>query len=216
MILGFLRWPAWGLLFAVPLLTQTLTGCTLNRNAGRKTVRIEFPQTAPQVRLRAPASRAKSAAVTLADVNCYALNITGDGLVESTPGANCVAGSGRAHVGLTSGWISASQGAISLDVPMGANRRIELLGRVSSACSGSVEGILASGSVTIHSLASTVTDIATDTTVTLQATLDPDANPWLECADTAAGGTDEGTTEESTSGSPIWDTAIWDQAVWGD
>jgi hypothetical protein len=216
MILPFISRPTWALLLAVPLLAQTLTGCTLNRNAGRKTVRIEFPKSAPQVRLRAPASRVKSAAVTLADVNCYALNITGDGLVESTPGANCVAGSGRAPVGLTSGWISASQGSISLDVPMGANRRIELLGRVSSACSGSVEGSLASGSVTIHSLASTVTDIATDTTVTLQAALDPDANPWVECADAAAGGTDSGGAEDSASTDSVWDTATWDQAVWGD
>jgi|GEM_PF-3111879 len=205
MILGFIRWPYWALLCSGLLLTQTLKGCTLNRNAGRKIVRIEFPKTAPQVRLRAPASRAKSAAVTLADVNCYAINITGDGLVESTPGANCVADSRSAPVGLTSGWISASQGSISLDVPMGANRRIELLGRVATACSGSVEGSLASGSVSIHSLASTVTDIATDTTVTLQAALNPDASPWVECADAAAGGTD-----------PTWDSAIWDQAVWGD
>ncbi len=216
MILGFISCPTWALLLAVPLLAQTLTGCTLNRNAGRKTVRIEFPETAPQVRLRAPASRAKAAVVTLADVNCYAINITGDGLVESTPGANCVAGSGSAPLGLTSGWISASQGSISLDVPMGANRRIELLGRVATSCSGSVEGSLASGAVSIHSLASTVTDIAADTTVTLQAALDPDATPWVECTDTASGGTNEGSAEESTSDRPVWDTAIWDQAVWGD
>lgn len=108
--------------FCLPLfsLSLVLSGCSLNsRPAGGSTI--------VQVQLPLAAGGVRPFAIPLStnDFNCYAVNVTGG---DIPPAGNCPAGPPGQYIGITAGAVPSSVGSISVEVPNGTGRVIQLIG----------------------------------------------------------------------------------------
>src|SRR5206468_2478021 len=79
----------------------------------------------------------------LSDFDCFAVNVTGDGIAPD-PRVSCTDGDGPAILG---GFVPAGESSIDLDVPSGPARTIKVMGVRSLAGCPSVSGMLDGGAI---------------------------------------------------------------------
>ncbi len=160
-----------------------LSGCSLAVPDSRS-ITISFPSglvANSRASLGPPHARSfDSPPETLANFNCFGINITGPG-IRPNPNLSTCSTPGSVGAGLVAGLSDVGKDSIVVDVPTGPARLIQLFAVQSSVGCPSVDEImttptLKAGMGSPYLLGSAIVDITADTVVSIQAQWDP-ANP---------------------------------------
>jgi hypothetical protein len=104
------------------------------------------------------------------------------------------------------GWASVSEGTLTLEVPEGSARKVQVLGRYSAEGCGGFSTNLSESGYAIYELGSTTVDLYEDRTVSIALNSDVSDTPTLAC------GLDD---INPTAG--VWDQSQWDSgAAWAE
>lgn len=142
---------------------------------------------------------------SLADFSCFAVLVTGDGIDPdprwAAEGCRAKAAGQERLVGILAGLAPTSGGGLSVSIPTGSRRLIQLLGLKSTVGCPSLDEVLArpggtddgfDGIERPYELAQAQIDVFADQTLAMKAQFTPGQLPALECDDDHRGGTTGG------------------------
>jgi len=196
-------------------LALALTGCTLQRPKRTHVISVKVPQAAARQfqQNRAHSTGVSAAAAAGAGLRiedeasgCFVVNVTGPGISNSNPSAGCAASSTSFTWGRVAGWVSVAEGSLTIEVPEGSARKIQVLARLSASGCGSFSEDLADSGYEIFEFGSTTVDLFEDKTVTITLNTAGLNAPVLACG-----------ADDITSTAGVWDESQWDTgAVWAE
>lgn len=195
-------------LYLVPLaLALGLTGCTLQRPKRSHAISVKIPQAAARqlLQTRSRSTGAIAAADSLTSA-CYVVNVTGTGISNSASSAGCSANPTSFTWGRVAGWFSVAESTVTLEVPEGSARKVQVLARLSASGCESFSEDLADSGYEIFEVGSTTVDLFEDKTITIALSTTGFNAPTLACS-----------SENITSTAGVWDDSQWDTgAVWAE
>ena len=181
--------------FLVASLMLTTSACSLRERKSNPSVSVTLPQewvsAVKRNKIKTIASTSDgtlgfSKPTSLADFQCFALNVKGPGILPD-PRFGC--DNPSAGIGIMAGFIPVTQGSLDLMVPAGTSRVVQLIGVQSSiGCPNFSEILSQRGTDSFKNsfgepylLGETTIDIFDDTSATIVAAFNADKNAFSGC-----------------------------------
>jgi hypothetical protein len=169
-------------LIALSVAFLTTSACSMKDRSEVHSISVQLPQ---QWTNQSNNNFMIGSVSSVADFDCYALNVTGPGIINDTR-MGCT--NPETAMGMVAGFVPVTQGVIDMMVPAGPSRKIQVIGIQSNISCQILDTLLNTAGVNAltdmgvpYVIGTSVADVFEDTAVNITVAYDPNAIAFQNC-----------------------------------